>query len=217
MPSALSASSSDKSIAVLIKKAMAKMPMSLNTKKGIDEYYKNAMKEIVLKIKATEKAKKDALKAKEKVAKAAKAKKVEKVAKKPTVTIPKSKAKIAKKRRGGYVDNVEENNLIKKIIEQYNLTIKMNVGNFKETQKIAFLKLSINNIILNLRTLKAEDNIIKNIDDKLTNVVTEFDNRGQVDKDKVNDILTIIDDFIKLEFIQRKDGTYFILTTRDEI
>jgi len=137
--SASSASSSDKSIAVLIKKAMAKMPLSLNTKKGIDEYYKNAMKEIVLKIKATEKAKKDTLKAKEKVAKAkkvekakkdalkakekvAKAKKVEKAVKKPTVTIPKSKAKIAKKRRGGYVDNVEENNLINKIIEQYNLT-----------------------------------------------------------------------------------------------
>jgi len=67
MPSASSASSAsssgEKSIAVLIKKAMAKMPLSLNTKKGIDEYYKNAMKEIVLKIKATEKAKKDALKA----------------------------------------------------------------------------------------------------------------------------------------------------------
>jgi hypothetical protein len=54
-----SASSSDKSIAVLIKKAMAKMPMSHNIKKSVDEYYKNAMKEIVLKIKATEKAKKE--------------------------------------------------------------------------------------------------------------------------------------------------------------
>jgi hypothetical protein len=203
--SASSASSSDKSIAVLIKKAMAKMPLSLNTKKGIDEYYKNAMKEIVLKIKAKEKAKKDALKAKEKVAK------------KPAVSIPKSKAKIAKKRRGGYVDNVEENNLINKIIEQYNLTIEMIDGDFRETQKIAFLKLSIKNIILNLEKLKAEVNTINNIDDKLTKVVKEYDNRGQVDKDKVNDILTIIGDFIKVEFIQRKDGTYFILTTRDEI
>jgi DsbC/DsbD-like thiol-disulfide interchange protein len=119
MPSASSASSADKSIAVLIKKAMAKMPMSLDNKKSVDEYYKNAMKEIVLKIKATEKAKKDALKAKEKVAKvakAAKAKKVEKVAKKPTVSIPKSKEKIAKKRRGGYVDNDTENNLIIDIV-----------------------------------------------------------------------------------------------------
>ncbi len=36
MPSSASSSSSDKSIAVLIKKAMAKMPMSLDTKKSID-------------------------------------------------------------------------------------------------------------------------------------------------------------------------------------
>jgi hypothetical protein len=176
------------------------------------------MKEIVMKIKATEKAKKDALKAKEKVAKAAKAKKVEKVAKKPTVSIPKSKAKIAKKRRGGYVDNDKENNLIIDIIKQYNLAKKIIDGDFKETQKIAFLKLSIKNIILNLEELKAEVNTINNIDDKLTKVVKEYDeNGGQVNKDKVNDILTIIDDFIKLEFIKRKDGTYFILTTRDEI
>jgi hypothetical protein len=185
------------------------MPVSLNTKKGIDEYYKNAMKEIVLKIKATEKAKKDALKA-------VKAKKVEKVAKKLTVSIPKSKAKIAKKRRGGYVDNDKENNLINEIINQHNLTIIMNDGNFKETQKIAFLKLSIENIILNLKTLNAEVNTINNIYDKLTNVVKEYDdNGGQVDKNKVNDILQIIGDFINTEFIKRKDGTYFILTTRD--
>jgi hypothetical protein len=48
---------------------MAKLPMSHNTKKSVDEYYKNAMKEIVLKIKATEKAKNDALKAKDKAVK----------------------------------------------------------------------------------------------------------------------------------------------------
>jgi hypothetical protein len=77
-----SASSSDKSIAVLIKKAMAKMPMSLNTKKGIDEYYKTAMKAINDKKKAEEKAKKDALKAKEKAAKP-KAVKGSKAVKKP--------------------------------------------------------------------------------------------------------------------------------------
>jgi hypothetical protein len=130
LPSASSASSSDKSLAVLIKKAMVKMPMSLDNKKSIGEYYKTAMKEIVMKIKATEKAKKDALKAKEKVAKtkkvekAVKAKKVEKAAKKPTVSIPKSKAKIAKKRRGGYVDSDKENNLIIDIIKQYNLAKK---------------------------------------------------------------------------------------------
>ena len=82
MPSSASSSSSDKSLAVLIKKAMAKMPMSLDNKKSIDEYYKTAMKEIVLKIKATEKANKDALKAKEKAVKS-KAVKGSKAAKKP--------------------------------------------------------------------------------------------------------------------------------------
>ena len=44
-----------KSFAVLIKKEMAKMPKTLNTKKSIDEYYKTAMKEIVMKMKAEEK------------------------------------------------------------------------------------------------------------------------------------------------------------------
>jgi len=57
MPSASAASSSsDKSIAVLIKKAMAKMPVSLNTKESIDKYYKNAMNEIVMRINAHEKS-----------------------------------------------------------------------------------------------------------------------------------------------------------------
>jgi hypothetical protein len=102
MPSsASSASSSDKSLAVLIKKAMAKMPMSHNTKKSVDEYYKNAMKEIVLKIKATEKAKKDALKAKEKAAKAAKAKVVAKTTKK------------TKKHVGGDISVEDKNRLVK--------------------------------------------------------------------------------------------------------
>ena len=45
-----------KSFAVLIKKAMAKMPKTYITKKSIDEYYKTAMKEIATKMKAEEKA-----------------------------------------------------------------------------------------------------------------------------------------------------------------
>jgi len=65
-------STGGKSIAVLIKKAMAKMPMSLDTKKSIDEYYKTAMKEIVMKMKAEEKATKAANKATKAVAKGAK-------------------------------------------------------------------------------------------------------------------------------------------------
>jgi len=76
-------SSSGKSIAVLIKKAMAKMPMSYNTKKSIDEYYKTAMKAINDKKKAEEKAKKAALKAKEKAVAKPKAVKGSKTAKKP--------------------------------------------------------------------------------------------------------------------------------------
>lgn len=49
--------SGSKSFAVLIKKAMAKIPVTLNTKKSIDEYYKTAMKEIMTKMKSEEKAK----------------------------------------------------------------------------------------------------------------------------------------------------------------
>jgi glutaredoxin 2 len=87
-----SSSSGDKSYPVLIKKAMAKMPMSLDTKKSIDEYYKNAMVDVNYKMKAVEKAKKDAEKARlaaekaaEKARKAAVAKpKGSKAAKKPT-------------------------------------------------------------------------------------------------------------------------------------
>jgi len=78
-----SSSSGDKSYPVLIKKAMAKMPMSYNTKKSIDEYYKTAMKAINDKKKAEEKAKKAALKAKEKAVAKPKAVKGLKTAKKP--------------------------------------------------------------------------------------------------------------------------------------
>jgi membrane protein involved in colicin uptake len=86
-----SSSSSDKSYPGLIKKAMMKMPMSMNTKKSIDEYYKDAMKDVDYKMKTVEKAKKAAEKARlaaEKAAKKAAEKaakpKVSKVTKKPT-------------------------------------------------------------------------------------------------------------------------------------
>ncbi len=97
--SSASSSSGDKSYNVLIKKAMAKMPMSYNTKKSIDEYYKTAMEKINYKMKAAEKAmkaaekaaekaRKDAEKAAEKARKAAvakpKATKTAKGSKKPT-------------------------------------------------------------------------------------------------------------------------------------
>jgi hypothetical protein len=56
--------SSGKSLAVLIKKAMAKIPATLDTKKSIDEYYKTVMKAINDKKKAEEKAKKAVAKGK---------------------------------------------------------------------------------------------------------------------------------------------------------
>ena len=50
-------------MAVLIQEAMARMPDTLDTKKEIDEYFKNAMKEIAMRKKEDEKAKKAADKA----------------------------------------------------------------------------------------------------------------------------------------------------------
>ena len=107
--SASSASSSgDKSYNVLIKKAMAKMPMSLDTKKSIDEYYKTAMKAINDKKKAEEKALKAALKAKEKAVAKPKAVKGSKTAKKPR----------AKKLVGGMTKQ-EELDIIESIIKKF--------------------------------------------------------------------------------------------------
>jgi hypothetical protein len=60
-----------------IKEIMANMPITLQTKKEIDEYYKNAMKDITKKEKATKAPK---------VAKAAKAPKVAKAA----ISLPKN-------------------------------------------------------------------------------------------------------------------------------
>jgi hypothetical protein len=82
-----SSSSSDKSYPGLIKKAMMNMPMSMNTKKSIDEYYKDAMKEVDYKMKTLEKAKKAAEKARLAAEKAAeKARLAAEKAAKPKVT-----------------------------------------------------------------------------------------------------------------------------------
>ena len=99
--SSSSSSSGENSYSVLIKKAMAKMPVSLNTKKSIDEYYKTAMEKINLKIKAVEKAKKAAEAAEKFIAKAKMA--AEKAAEKARKAVAKPKAvkgsKTAKKPR----------------------------------------------------------------------------------------------------------------------
>jgi hypothetical protein len=110
MPSSASSASSDKSLAVLIKKAMAKMPMSHNTKKSVDEYYKNAMKEIVLKIKATEKAKKE---------KAVKKPRAKKVGGGINVGYILQEFEIADQEiKSGYYDDIDFINSITKIINE---------------------------------------------------------------------------------------------------
>lgn len=112
--SSSSSSSGENSYSVLIKKAMAKMPVSLNTKKSIDEYYKTAMEKINLKMKAAEKAKKAAEAAEKFIAKAKMA--AEKAAEKARKAVAKPKAvkgsKTAKKPRakkvvGGMTDEEE--------------------------------------------------------------------------------------------------------------
>ena len=120
--SSSASSSSGKSIAVLIKKAMAKMPMSYNTKKSIDEYYKTAMKAINDKKKAEEKAKKAALKAalkaKEKAVAKPKAVKGLKTAKKPR----------AKKLVGGMTTQEDLNiidDIIMKFIDYNNMLVDL--------------------------------------------------------------------------------------------
>jgi len=141
--SASSASSSDKSIALLIKKAMAKLPMSHNTKKSVDEYYKNAMKEIVTKIKATEKAKKDALKAKDKAAKA-------KVVAKPI--------KKTKKHVGGDISDVDK----ERLASLYNNALA-NVETNTDISYVSF-KSNIGAIITRLTTINNIENGIIGIE-----------------------------------------------------
>jgi membrane protein involved in colicin uptake len=63
---------------------MTKMPMTLNTKKSIDEYYKDAMKDVDYKMKTVEKAKKAAEKARLAAEKAAEKAAKPKATKKPT-------------------------------------------------------------------------------------------------------------------------------------
>jgi hypothetical protein len=153
MPSSASSSSSDKSIAVLIKKAMAKLPMSHNTKKSVDEYYKNAMKEIVMKIKATEKAKKDALKAKEKAAKA-------KVVAKPT--------KKTKKHVGGDISDVEKERLAK-LYDDALADVETNT----DRSYVSF-KSNIGAIIARLTTINNRENGIIGIEN-IAKIRTELD------------------------------------------
>ena len=116
-----SSSSGENSYSVLIKKAMAKMPVSLNTKKSIDEYYKTAMEKINLKIKAAEKAKKAAEAAEKFIAKAKMAaEKARKAVAKPKAVKGSKTAKKprAKKVVGGMTPQ-QELNIIESIITKF--------------------------------------------------------------------------------------------------
>ena len=110
--------------------------MSHNTKKGIDEYYKNAMKEIVLKIKATEKAKKDALKAKEKAAKAK--------------VVAKATKKTKKHVRGGNTELIER-------LKADNLQQFQNAHDEIMSENIESFRANINGIISNIIVLKGKN------------------------------------------------------------
>jgi len=155
-----SSSSGENSYPVLIKKAMAKMPMSLNTKKSIDEYYTTAMKKINLKMKAVEKAKKMAAaaekakeKAVEKARKAAKSKAVKgsKTAKKPR----------AKKLVGGMTVTDEDETYILDEFQKADEEIKSNTYDDDSNDFIN----SITNIINKLKKYST----IRNIETAFTN------------------------------------------------
>jgi hypothetical protein len=88
-------------MAVLIQEAMAGMPDTFNTKKEIEEYFKNAMKEIVMKKKEEEKANKP-----EKPKKAAKKPKKEDTSNDEEK--PEKPKKAEKKPKKEYTSNDEE-------------------------------------------------------------------------------------------------------------
>jgi hypothetical protein len=188
---------------VLIKKAMAKMPMSLNTKKSIDEYYTTAMKKINLKMKSVEKAKKMAAaaeKAKEKaVEKARKA--VEKARK--AVAKPKAvkgsntvKKPRAKKLVGGMTKQ-DELNLIDSIImkfiyynnmlvdSQQEYKIKGYMGDIKELVRLinsigydeTNIYISNENILKSVKDDTEMDKIYRAIDDKVAFLIEKIIDR----------------------------------------
>ena len=90
----MSSSMSNKSFAVLIKKAIAKMPDTLNTKKEVVLYFRDELDRIVMTKKAAEKAKKTAEAAEKVVEKARKA--ADKADKKAAEKEAKNAAKAAK-------------------------------------------------------------------------------------------------------------------------
>jgi len=181
------ASSGGKSLAVLIKKAMAKIPASLDTKKSIDEYYKTTMKEIVMKMKAEEKAMKAALKAKEKVVE--KARKA--VAKPKAVKDSNAVKKPRKLYRGGMTEEDKKreleiiNNLFTKFIS-YNDRIMKEGSKYINTDSGSY-RSDIKGICVELNKLFDEEISIS--DDDITSSLGS--------KTYVQNIYDFLDDRVK--------------------
>ena len=138
--SASSASSGEKSYPGLIKKAMAKMPMSLDNKKSIDVYYKDAMEDVHYKMKAVEKAKKDAAAA-EKAAEKARLAAV-KAAEKAAEKARKTEEKAAKAVKGSKSKAVKKPSERKLFFDKMRPRVKEmfpNLSTAQATKKIADL------------------------------------------------------------------------------
>ena len=170
-----SSSSGENSYSVLIKKAMAKMPVSLNTKKSIDEYYKTAMEKINLKIKAAEKAKKAAEAAEKFIAKAKMA--AEKAKEKARKAVAKPKAvkavkgsKTAKKPRAKKVvgGTPRINDVVKLYINKNETLINKAITDYdNDKNKNNFVK-NLSSISLDGEETGVATNIMRLMDNKVT-------------------------------------------------
>jgi histone H1/5 len=142
--SSSASSSGEKSYPGLIKKAMAKMPMSLDTKKSIDVYYKDAMEDVHYKMKAVEKAKKDAAAA-EKAAEKARlaavkaAEKARKAEEKAAKAVKGSKSKAVKGSKSKAVKKPSERKLFFDKMRPRVKEMFPNLSTAQATKKIADL------------------------------------------------------------------------------
>lgn len=164
--SSSSSSSGENSYSVLIKKAMAKMPMSLNTKKSIDEYYKTAMEKINLKIKAAVKAKKTAEAAEKFIAKAKMA--AEKAKEKARKAVKGSKT--AKKPRAKKVVGGTQriNNLVKQYMNKNERLINNAIFVYNnDKNKVDFVK-NLSSINLDGEETSVATNIMRLLSIELT-------------------------------------------------
>lgn len=167
-----SSSSGENSYSVLIKKAMAKMPVSLNTKKSIDEYYKTAMEKINLKIKAAVKAKKTAEAAEKFIAKAKMA--AEKAKEKARKAVAKPKAvkgsKTVKKPRAKKVvgGTARINDVVKLYINKNETLIDRAITEYDNNKDKDNFVDNLSRIILDGEETEFAANIMRLMDNKVT-------------------------------------------------